>query len=220
MMLRRKAPLALLATLLVYCLAGCSDSSPDADGAGQDSSSPPAAPGGGSATDDSSPFDDPQMTLIAEYQQIQRRLGEIQRHAMQDSTLMASYQALEKQIEAEMHNIDPELGTKRDRLTSLQEDMSQAQQSGDQDAMQRINQEGSALQAELEQLETDVVDGESLSEEVQAFRDEIEAKMREIDPETDQLISRAREIVDIVQQQQEAAAAQDSTGQSEGAGQP
>jgi chromosome segregation ATPase len=204
MLLRRTVPsLAFLAMLPLILFVACSDSTPGSDDQNAPAtSSQPGAGGSTPAPEQDNPFDDPQTTLVSEYQQIQRRLGEIQRQAMQDSTLMASYKVLQDQIEAEMHNIDPDLTDKRDKLASLQEDMSQARQSGDQEAMLRINEEGSALQEELEELEMGVIDGEALSEEVQAFRDEIEAKMQEIDPETEQLIARAREIVDILQEQQ------------------
>lgn len=195
----RIALACLAATTLTVGCSGSDDGS--ADGASSDPAggamqtpppgNPPAmAPGGAT---------NPQAELMAEYQQIQQRLSALEQQAMADSSLMQQFTALEADIQAAMATIDPEFEAKQEKLSELRQSMQAAQQSGDQAAMQAIAQEGQALEQGLQQLQASVLAQEEIAAKVTAFRDGVQSRMAEIDPEAPELIERAHDIATTVQ---------------------
>jgi hypothetical protein len=130
---------------------------------------------------------------------IQQRIGQLEQQAMADSALQKQLVALQAHIQEEMVQEDPEFGEKEDRLVELRAEMSEAQQSGDQEAMSSIAAEGQALDTTLRQLQAEVLANEDIASKVTAFQENVQAKMAEIDPEAPELIERASEIAAILQ---------------------
>jgi small-conductance mechanosensitive channel len=199
----KNATIAALLAAAALAVSACSGSE---ETASEDAAAPaPAAqapaPGGqppAGMPGQGGPSGDMQA-LMTEYQQIQQRLNSVQQQALADPALQQQYETLQGHIEDEMVSNDPEYDEKRTHLQKLQQDMMAAQQSGDQEAIQSIGQEGNALQAELQQLQTDAVGDEEISAEVADFREAVRAKMAEIDPEVPKLIERADEIAATLQ---------------------
>jgi chromosome segregation ATPase len=205
--MRLKVVIRLAVVVVALCASGCGDSQDN------ETSSVPSR-GSSPATRDTQlpPMDafDPQEearnALIAEYQQLQQRLGRVQQEALADSVLQEAYAILEMRIEKEMSALDPEYPQKRDRMTTLQEEMAAAQEAGDQQAMMSIGEEGNALQADLEMLQTRVVDTDQIAADIVAFRTSVEVKMQEIDPESAKLMARVAEIAASLQASADAPA--------------
>jgi len=170
--------------------AGTMQSPPGGTPPGNPPSSPPGMPGGAGS---------PEAELMAEYQGIQQRLSTLEQQAMADSTLVQQFTALEGDIQAAMAEVDPEYESKQEKLGELRTAMQTAQESGDQEAMRTIAQEGQALEMSLQQLQSTVLAQEDLSAQVASFRENVRSKMTEIDPETPELIDRAHDIATTLQ---------------------
>jgi len=198
--MRLKAVIIAATIAAATTLCGCSDSQeeiPSVESRGSQST-PEAmqlAPGLADRTPEEAARDE----LIAEYQELQQRLGRVQQEALADSVLQDAYSLLEERIEQEMSKIDPDYAMKRERMTQLQQEMMTAQQSNDQQAIQTIGEEGNALSAELEVLQTRVIEIDHVAADIAAFRESVENKMNEIDPETSKLMERVVEITETLQ---------------------
>jgi len=186
---------AALLLLGAVTLSGCSDSGDQTQSG--DTATQERSPSSGSFAE--SPELQQRAALIEEYQQIQQRLSSLQNQALEDTLLQQDYAVLEARIEQAMTDADPEYPSKRDRFSSLQEEMLAAQQSGDQEAMQRINQQGLALRAELDALQNKALEVEAVAAEIDAFREQVGEKMKELDPEAGTLLDRANAIAESLQ---------------------
>jgi DNA repair exonuclease SbcCD ATPase subunit len=141
------------------------------------------------------PGQTPLNPLHAEIQEIQQRLGATQQKAMADSSIAQKYADLQQYLEDEMKSADPDFDAKQEKLQSLQADFSAAKQAGDQEKLETIVAEGTALQAELQQLREAMMEKEEVVARAEAFREALTARMTEIDPETPRLIERSTVIV-------------------------
>ena len=90
--------------------------------------------------------------------------------------------------------MDPELPAHRARLSQLGADLRVAEEAEDTEAVQKIMQEGNALQAQLQQAETRAIQQEDVAAKIAAFQERMSARMAELDPEAPALIERADEI--------------------------
>ena len=198
--MRLKVVITVAAIAAALTLCGCSDSqeeTPSVESRGSQSPSDerPVPP----SILDETPETAARNELIAEYRDLQQRLGQVQQEALADSALQQAYSVLETRIEEEMTAVDPDYLQKRDRMMELQQQMMAAQQSGDQQAMQTIGEEGNELTAQLELLQTKVIELDRVSADIAAFRISVEAKMQEIEPETPRLMARVVEITEALQ---------------------
>ena len=109
---------ALVAVCLVassLLLSGCSDSRDAPPPVERDSSQFPAM-GGQAPSRVPAQGQDAREALIAEYQQIQQRLGQVQQEAMADTVMQQMYAMLEVHINEEMNAVDPDYEKKSDKL--------------------------------------------------------------------------------------------------------
>ena len=197
--MKLKCLMALTVGTLALLLLGCSDSQkddmPSVGSRGSEPLGGQMPPGAGNMD----PEQAARNELIAEYQQLQERLGHVQQQAMADSTLQQAFTALETRIEEAMVDVDADYPQKRERMSALQQEMTAAQQADDPTAMQRIGEEGNALQMQLEKLQMQVIERDDIAADIAEFRSSVEAKMTEIEPETPRLMARAAEIVATLQ---------------------
>lgn len=138
--------------------------------------------------------------LQQEIQQLQQRLSQIQQQAMQDSGIQEDYTELQETVRAAMTQLDPEAGAKEDSLTSLQQQMSQAQQEQDTARMQGLMTEGQALSRELNQLRDSVMQRDSLQEIVEDLRADLEAEMTSINDSVPTMMARRDSLMQRLQQ--------------------
>jgi len=177
------------ALVILAALSGCS-SKDAAPPEGSDASPPAATPGGDGAP---ATLAD---SLRAEYQTIQQRLNGLQQRALQDSVLQADYAALESLIEKGMGNADPQLGEHRDRLGAIQQEMGMAQQEGDQEKFRTLLDEGNTIQSGLMKVQQETLEREDVKTAMDAFRERLVDRMKELDPEAAALMDRANGIAE------------------------
>lgn len=189
----------LLAVAAIASLTACSKSE---EAPPQDA--PSALPG--------APGQEPPDPLQAEYATLSQRLSSIQQQAMADSSLQKEYAALEAFVEGAMMATDPELPAHRERMGSLQAELSSAQQAEDQEKMQELVQEGTALQVKLQQVQATTMQQEDVATRMAAFREHMIARMSAIDAETPTMIARSDEIAAQLRGPAPGAAAGAGTG--------
>lgn len=186
---------ALLGVLFAALAVGCNQESTQgkegAPGTGAGAGMPSTLPGPMTATD----------SLRTEYTNLQRQLNGLQQQVMQDSTLQADYDALKTFVDAKMAAADPQFEAHRDRLGALPQEMAAAKDAGDNDKLQALITEGNELQAQLQKLQQETMALEEVKAKMDAFRDEMLAKMTKIDPKAKDMIDRANAISEQLQAQ-------------------
>jgi len=153
---------------------------------------PPADPGLPATSP--APFPGSGDDLRSEYAAVQQRLNGLQQQAMQDTVIQKQYAELEAMVETQMKAADPELEQRRTRLMELQGEMGAAQQAGEDDKLQALLEEGTAIQGLLRQTQQETMALEEVEAKMTAFREAILARMAEIDPEAPKLVDRANEL--------------------------
>lgn len=202
--IRRYAPHARAIALAVgmAAAAGCGGAASDAP-AGEDADRADAAaaagvPGGmpipGGAPALTSEQQREQVQIYMELQTIEQQLGPIRDRAIAQPDLAEREQALLSRMERAMEAASPGILEKKTRYDSLVTLYEGARQ-GDVDAnLQAIGAELEGLQMDLEHAQQEAFAGEDLRQEMEAFRDAVFARMREIDPAADALFSRGDEL--------------------------
>ena len=159
------------------------------------------APAPGPTEDAATSPEQIQVELMA----VQQRLVEIEQAALEDPELDTARTELEGQVEAALQEADPEFDDKVERMEELGEEIQQAQQSGDAEAMQGLVSEGQTLEQDLMATHTRVTEGEPLASQIESFRERVMAKMVEVDPEAKELMERAETLMAQLQVHQGGA---------------
>jgi hypothetical protein len=136
--------------------------------------------------------------LFDEFQELHTKLESIQMKALEDPALGAEQAQLGEQIQQAMMDRDPSLADRVDRADALEAEAISAQQSGD---MQRLNElmvEAQQIQLQFMAVQQEVLSQPPLSDRLEAFQGRLERKMLELDPSTQSLIDRFRELEGIL----------------------
>lgn len=149
--------------------------------------------------------------LRQEIQQINQQLRQVQQQALQDSALQARQLELQEMIGAAARDEDPEYSEKEDRLNEIQREMQQAQQEQDTTQLRSLMMEGQQLRQDVNQTQQQIIQRDSIQQQIETFQDRMEQKMIEIDPEAEQLLERRDSLVSEFRQ---------ATGQGQGGQQP
>lgn len=202
--IRRYAPHARAIVLAVgiaasaaACGGGASDAPAGDDANGADAPAAAGAPGGmpvpGGAPALTSEQQREQVQIYMELQTIDQQLGPIRDRAIAEPDLADRQQALVSRMEQAMEAVSPGILEKKTRYDSLVSVYQGAQAGGDAD-LQAIGAELQGLQMDLGQAQQEALAGEELRQEMEAFRDALFARMREIDPAADSLFSRGDQL--------------------------
>ncbi len=143
---------------------------------------------------DQAPPGSPQA-LMAEYQQVQARLGRLQVQAIQDNPdLSLRRDAIDEMVMAAMIEINPEAETQMARLSELSEEASVAQQAQNMDAMQTIMNEVMEIRSNLDAAQSEAISRDDVRSEIESFEEDLMARVAEIDPEAPGLLVRLEEL--------------------------
>lgn len=137
--------------------------------------------------------------LMAEYQQVQERLGRLQVQAIQESEeLEARRTELDGLVTAAMNEINPESDAQIERLSVLSDEAMAAQEAQDSARLQEIMTEAMAIRSELEAAQTAAVGRDDVQMEIQSFEEELMARVVEIDPDAPGLLVRLEELTAVL----------------------
>lgn len=163
------------------------------------------------------------QALQQEIQQIQQQLQQIQQQALQDSALQQLQVDLQETIGAAMRQADPQTADREARLNELRSELQTAQQAQDTAQQRELIAEARQLSQQLQQTQGQVMQRDSISQMVEAFRDSLVEVMEGIDAGTEQLMARQdslmtelRESSSQLQGQQPGAAPQDTGSGGDG----
>ena len=139
--------------------------------------------------------------LVQEAQQIQRRLAEIQQTALeQNPELEEQGKAVDESIKAAMRDVDPKIDQRIERLNQVKSEFAEARSANDTAKARSLLREAQQIQKRIAATRSEVVQREAIEEEMTAFREDMLAAMRKVDPKTDDLIARLEEITNRLQQ--------------------
>lgn len=152
---------------------------------------PAAAQGGGQGQGQMSEM----QQLRQQIQKIDQQLRKIRQQALQDSALQAKQLELQEMIGSAAREADPQYKKKEDRLNEIQKKMQKAQQNQDTAQMRSLMMEGQKLQRDVSRTQRKVVQRDSIDAEIQAFQEQMQKKMVEIDPQAEELLDRRDSLV-------------------------
>lgn len=141
-----------------------------------------------------SPEDEARQRMLQEFQEIQMQLEQIEQQALQDPELQQQRMQLQELVVEAIHREDPEAEQKMERMEELQDELHEAQEAGEQAEVQALVNELTQIQGSLEEARIRVMQDSQVQREAEEFRQALVAEMREIDPQTDQLLERLEEL--------------------------
>ena len=186
---RSRSALLLAFTASSIAFAGCES---DGDAAETDAAAEQAVPDQAAIQE--------QMALMGELQSIDQALTPIRQEAMADPELRAQEQALVARVESAIEAAHPELAGAEARFDSLRTAYETAQAEGDTASVQAIAGDLQGLQTAMQQAQGEVLQQEEITDAVEEFRENLFARMREMDPRADSLLDLAEEISDRLEE--------------------
>lgn len=154
---------------------------------------PAAAQEGGGEEDVS------RQEVMRELQQVNQRLNGIRQRALQDSAIRSERDRLEALIRERMRGLGD--GTAGDvaRMGTLQDSLESARQRGDTARARQLTTELRRLQQSLQSAQQEVMQQPEVAARVDSFRTHLIEEMREVDPETRELMQRADSLLSRLQ---------------------
>lgn len=133
-------------------------------------------------------------TLYNEFQQIQARLQAAHNRVMQDPQVRGQQEAFMRDVKAAMLRVDPGLDALAARVETMQGQAQAAQQRGDRAELQRLNADLGTIQQRFIRAQQQVLRQAALRTRAQQLEETLHARMLRVEPETDRLLARGREI--------------------------
>ena len=139
-------------------------------------------------------------SLYAELQQISARLQSAHGRAMEDAGLRQTQDALMRDVKAAMQRTDPGLETLLQRVQAMEGEANAAQQRRDANRLQALNREFATIQQRFMRVQTTVMRQPGLAQRARTFEERLHARMVQVEPETDRLIERGKQIQERLMQ--------------------
>jgi len=131
---------------------------------------------------------------MAELQQIQGRLQAAHNRVMQDAQLRGEQEALFRDVKAALQRADPGLDALARRVESMQAEAADAVQRGDRARVQQLNAELVPIQQRFMRAQQAVMRQPAIAQRSAALEQRLHARMLQMEPETDRLLARGREL--------------------------
>jgi hypothetical protein len=131
---------------------------------------------------------------IEEYQQIHGRLSDAVEQAMESQELRKEQEEVYTAVNAAMLAVHPDIERDMQRIDGLQREAAQAQQAGDQAALQRLTAEFEAIDQRMVQARQRALQTDGLAERVAAFEQRLVERMTRHEPRTMELIQRQEQL--------------------------
>jgi len=132
---------------------------------------------------------DLQQTYM-EYQQISQRLQTVQQKALADSEIAEKSKSFSSKLDSVMIKENPSDKEKLAKRDEIINNFQNAQQKGDKEKMQQLQQDYKTISMELQAHQRKVMENEKLQEEGTELNNELIQKMTSIDPGVPKLIDR------------------------------
>jgi hypothetical protein len=130
----------------------------------------------------------------AELQQIQARLQAAHNRVMQDAQVRNQQETFMRDVKAAMLRTDPGLDALAARVEGMRVQAETAQQRGDRAQLQRLNTDLIAIQQRFMRAQQQVMQQPAIQQRAAALEQRLHARMLQVEPETDRLLARGREL--------------------------
>ncbi|MFO7767462.1 MAG: hypothetical protein R6W82_00640 [bacterium] len=141
------------------------------------------------------------QALVQEAQQLQQELVSLQRKAISESEHLQQLEgALQDSVQAAMVEADSTILQTMARMEEIPQRFEAAQQAGDQEQLTMIQAEAQQLQAHYLRLQDQIMQRETIDEQMKDFREELLEVMVTIDPEAREMYERMEELSRLLDQ--------------------
>ena len=132
--------------------------------------------------------------MMSELQVIAARLQTIHSQAMSSGNLAATQTTLMRDIKAAMERQDPQLPRLADRVKAMENEAAAAQSRNDAARTRALAQEFTTIQQRFMRAQQAVMQQPAIAQRARAFDDRLHRQMVAVDPQTDQLLARSRQL--------------------------
>jgi hypothetical protein len=157
-------------------------------------------------------------TWLNELQRISARLQAAHNRAMQDDALRTAQETFMRDVKVAMQRVDPGLDGMATRVRAIQAEGAAAQQRGDRARLRTLNQELSQVQARFMTAQQAVMRQPAMARRAAVLEQQLHTRMLQVEPETDQLIERGKELQARLARAQQAARQQQSSASAPAVG--
>jgi hypothetical protein len=138
---------------------------------------------------------DSTAVLIAEAQQLQRQVAQVQERALsEDTDLSTRQEKLQQSIRAAMVAADSTVLESFRRMTELDADYERAQADQNFDAIMRLRSEARYIQEHISRLENEALASDEIAPRVDAFQEAMLSSMAAIEPKVREWVARLDEL--------------------------
>jgi predicted nucleic acid-binding Zn-ribbon protein len=131
---------------------------------------------------------------FGEMEQLQTQLREIQLQALEDPQLNAAQTELGAKIRDAMQKADPALAKGLTRMDAMEAEAGAAQQKGDAARLQQLAAEAQQIQRQFVAVQERVLQQPDIAAQLASFQQKLERKMAELNPASEKLVARFREL--------------------------
>lgn len=142
----------------------------------------------------------PVINWYGELQSLSGHLQRVHDRALQDPALRQARDRLMAAVQHAMDAADPELPRLAQRVSQIQEEMGQAQRGGDASRFQALEQERARIQARFIRVRSTVLRQPEIARQSRQYEEALRARMIQIEPLTDNLLARSRELQRLLQE--------------------
>lgn len=132
-----------------------------------------------------------QAQTLRELQRVSQQLQKIRKQAMQDSALRAQRDELTAYIRSELKSLSDSTAARVDSMMTLQKDLRAAQQSRDTAGARSAVKDLKRLQKAISGARKQVMGQPDVQKRLEAYRQAVRARMREMSPKADSLLELA-----------------------------
>ncbi len=132
--------------------------------------------------------------LYEEYLEINQRLQELQQQALQDEEVAEHYETYSEFLDEKLKETDERAAELVEKRQDTIELIETAQEAGDFERMQELQQGYQQLNQELQPFMQEVMADPEVQQEREEFEEVLIDKMEDIDPETMPLLNRMNEL--------------------------
>lgn len=136
---------------------------------------------------------------MAELEQIKGKLDDIRDQALKDPALQKKREALETALDAAMKAEDPDALKKKAEYEKLIEKLEAARENGNKDKLTELGPRLRELGQSLQATQQKVMQKEAVAEAVNEFQEAMIARMKKVNPKTEQMLDRAEAIAQELQ---------------------
>jgi hypothetical protein len=144
---------------------------------------------------------------MGELQQIQARLQAAHNRVMQDAQLRGAQESLMQDVKAAMQRADPGLDALVGQVERMRNLAARAAQRNDRAQLQQLNAELVPIQQRFMAAQQQAMQQPAIRQRAAALEQRLHARMLQVEPETDRLLARGRELQGRLLQVAQAAGA-------------